>query len=148
MFSPFTEITLDRGKILKIGKKFKMRDGSKIRIRRNGVCTISNNSSVNSNNMIAYHKKISIGDNVQFSTNVQVYDHDHDYRSGLKNQKYSSVPIIIGDEVWIGANSIILKGVTIGSYAVIAAGSIVNCDVPDYSVFVQKRKCDIRKYSI
>ena len=45
-----------------------------------------------------------------------------------------SVPIKIGNDVWIGCNSIILKGVTIGDGAIVAAGSVVTKDVPDYAV--------------
>jgi len=49
---------------------------------------------------------------------------------------YSKVrkPIIIGDNTWVGARVTILPGVTIGNFCVIAAGSVVNRDVPDYSV--------------
>lgn len=46
----------------------------------------------------------------------------------------NSAPIIIKDKVWIGFNCIIMKGVTIGEGAVIAAGSVVTKDVPDYAV--------------
>ncbi len=53
-------------------------------------------------------------------------DHDHDTVNG----GFVSAPIKIGDNVWIGANSVILKGVTIGNNAIIAAGSIVTKDVP------------------
>lgn len=45
-----------------------------------------------------------------------------------------SAPVIIGDNSWIGARSIVLPGVKIGNFCVIAAGSVVNRDVPDYSV--------------
>jgi acetyltransferase-like isoleucine patch superfamily enzyme len=47
---------------------------------------------------------------------------------GGKNS--NTMPIIIGDNVWIGMNCIILKGVTIGDGAIIAAGSVVNKDIP------------------
>ncbi|NLD48944.1 MAG: acyltransferase [Clostridiaceae bacterium] len=43
-------------------------------------------------------------------------------------------PIIIGENTWIGARTTILPGVTIGNYCVVAAGSVVNRDVPDYTV--------------
>ena len=43
-------------------------------------------------------------------------------------------PIVINDDVWIGAGSIILAGVTIGKGAIIAAGAVVNKDVPEYSI--------------
>jgi acetyltransferase-like isoleucine patch superfamily enzyme len=80
LVSPLTEITMERTAKLKIGEKFKMRDGAKIRVRNGAVCVIGDNTSVNSNNMIACHELIEIGDNVQLSPNVQIYDHDHDFR--------------------------------------------------------------------
>jgi acetyltransferase-like isoleucine patch superfamily enzyme len=43
-------------------------------------------------------------------------------------------PIVIEDDVWIGAGAIILAGVTIGKGAIIAAGAVVNKDVPDYAI--------------
>ena len=142
MISPFTEITLDRGGKLEVGEKFKMRDGAKIRVRKGAICKIGRNSSVNCNNMIVCREKILIGNDVQFSPNVQIYDHDHDFRveGGVKAGKYKTGSIEIGNNVWIGANSIILRDSKIGDNAVIAAGSIVKGEVPADSVFIQKRQ--------
>lgn len=146
MVSPLTEITLDRGGKLEIGEKFKMRDGAKIRVRKGAVCKIGRNTSVNCNNMIACREKIIIGNDVQFSPNVQIYDHDHDFRveGGVKAGKYNTGSVEIGNNVWIGANTIILRGTKIGDNAVIAAGSIVKGEVPAGAVFVQKRVTDIK----
>lgn len=146
MISPLTEITLDRGGKLEIGEKFKMRDGAKIRVRKGAVCKIGRNTSVNCNNMIACREKIIIGNDVQFSPNVQIYDHDHDFRveGGVKTGKYKTGSVEIGNNVWIGANTIILRGTKIGDDAVIAAGSIVKGEIPAGAVFVQKRVSEIK----
>lgn len=146
MVSPLTEITLDKGGKLEIGEKFKMRDGAKIRVRKGAVCKIGRNASINCNNMIACREKIVIGDDVQFSPNVQIYDHDHDFRveGGAKIGKYKTGSIEIGNNVWIGANTVILRGTKIGDNTVIAAGSIVKCEVPAGTVFVQKRISEIQ----
>lgn len=146
MVSPLTEITIDKGGKLEIGNKFKMRDGAKIRVREGAICKIGMNTSINCNNMIACRKKNIIGDDVQFSSNVQIYDHDHDFRveGGVKSGKYKTGSIEIGNNVWIGANTIILRGTKIGDNAVIAAGSIVKGEVPADSLFVQKRDSDIK----
>ncbi len=142
--SPFSEFQISRG-VLNIGKGFKVRSNSHIRVRSKGKLKIGNNVSLNYNDMIVCHEKIVIGNNVQFSPNVQIYDHDHDYKAGLKKQKFKTAPVAIGNEVWIGANSIILKGSTIGDNAVIGAGSVVKGNVPAGTVFVQKReKMNIR----
>ncbi len=145
LISPLTEITMDRGAKLRIGKKFKMRDGAKIRVRKGAMCSIGNNTSVNSNNVIACHLKIEIGDNVQFSPNVQMYDHDHDFRvvGGAKDGKYTIAPIKIGNNVWVGANTVILKGTTIGDNCVIAAGSVLKGEYKADTLVLQKRRTEI-----
>ena len=144
LVSPFSEITITGGKLF-IGKGFKMRDGAKIRVRKGAECVIGNNSSVNSNNMIACHERIIIGDNVQLSPNVQIYDHDHDFRieGGIKEMKYKTSPVEIGNNVWIGANTVILRGTKIGDNCVIGAGCVLKGCFPNNSVVVQKRETSL-----
>ncbi len=80
-------------------------------------------------------QKVSIGNNVLIGGGVGIWDTDfHPLSSAMRNihrtKEAKSKPIIIGNNVFIGARAIILKGVTIGNEAVIAAGSVVNNDVP------------------
>jgi len=51
-----------------------------------------------------------------------------------KEQDYMDAPIVVEDDVWIGAGSIILSGVTIGRGAIIASGAVVNRDVPPFAI--------------
>lgn len=145
MVSPLTEISVDRGGKLEIGEKFKMRDGAKIRVRKGAVCVIGRNTSVNCNNMITCRERIIIGDDVQLSPNVQIYDHDHDYKAegGIKEGKYKTAPIKIGNSVWIGANTVILRGTTLGDNCVVGAGCVVKGEYPVGALIVQKRVTDI-----
>ena len=132
LISPFSEITISGGK-LSIGKAFKMRDGAKIRVRKGAECIIGNKVSVNSNNMIACHERVVIGDNVQLSPNVQIYDHDHDFRAkeGLAALKYKTSPVIIGNT-------------KIGDNCVVGAGCVLKGEYPANSVIVQKRITDMK----
>ena len=84
---------------------------------------------------------ITLDSGVELSPNVQIYDHDHDFRAdgGIKAGKYKTTPVSIGKNVWIGANSVILRGSTIGENAVVGAGSVVKGMIQENSVFVQKR---------
>lgn len=143
--SPLSEITLERGAHLRFGRGFRLRDGAKLRIRRGGELTIGSNSSVNTNNFIVCHEKITIGDNVQLSPNVQIYDHDHDYRAhgGVAAMKYKTAPVEIGNNVWIGANCVILRGTKIGDNCVVAAGSIVKGEFPANTLIIQKRTTEL-----
>jgi galactoside O-acetyltransferase len=93
-------------------------------------------------------EKISIGDDVLISFGVTIVDHDShsvdfSYRKndvcawyrGEKDWTYViRRPVVIEDKSWVGMHVIILKGVTIGEGAVVAAGSVVTKDVPPYTV--------------
>jgi acetyltransferase-like isoleucine patch superfamily enzyme len=72
-----------------------------------------------------------------FAQNVVVSGLNHGYQdinTPPSLQPVETKPISIGDEVWIGANVVITAGVTIGKHAVVAAGSVVTKDVPDFSI--------------
>lgn len=145
--SPSAEITVDRKGQVSIGSRFRQRSGSHIRIRKGAKLKIGDNVSVNHGCMIVSHENITIGNNVQFSPNVMVYDHDHDYSAdgGVKSLKYKCAPISIGNNVWIGANSVILRGTSIGDGTVIGAGSVVKGTVPAETIYIQKRRTELRQ---
>jgi acetyltransferase-like isoleucine patch superfamily enzyme len=72
-----------------------------------------------------------IGEDCMIGPNCYLTDHDHGVMPGQRpsSQSLVSVPTRLGDRVWIGANAVILKGVTIGDDAVVAAGAVVTKDV-------------------
>lgn len=94
---------------------------------KGGIVEIGEKSFINDNCIINSLRKIKIGNNVSIGHNVLLIDHDHDYKNDFKN--FVKEEIIIGDNVWIGANVTILKGVHIGANSIIAAGSIITKDV-------------------
>jgi acetyltransferase-like isoleucine patch superfamily enzyme len=80
-------------------------------------------------------EKIRIGSHVNCGGNVSIWDtdfHPLDYqeRRVHNTDKINSAPISIGDDVFIGANSIVLKGINIGDRAIIGAGSVVSKNIP------------------
>lgn len=80
-------------------------------------------------------KSISIGYNVAIAHNVAIMDSDfHRILNDKGEMTNFNKPVVIGDNVWIGRNSVILKGVTIGDGAIIAAGSVVTKDIPAHCV--------------
>lgn len=145
--SPSAEITVDRKAKVSIGSQFRQRSGSHIRIRKGAKLKIGNNVSVNHGCMIVSHENITIGNDVQFSPNVMIYDHDHDYSvdGGVKSMKYKCAPISIGNNVWIGANSVILRGSSIGDGVVIGAGSVVKGSIPAKTIYIQKGRIELRQ---
>lgn len=144
-----TRIVLVRGGKLELGKVIHTRRNVEFNISDGGIVKIGDRTCFNNGDMIVCKNKIEIGENCSFGPNVLLYDHDHDFskKNGLRSSKYLSKPIIIGNNVWIGANTIILKGTVIGDNCVVGAGSVVNGVYPDNSVIVQKRVTEIRKYS-
>lgn len=92
-----------------------------------------------------YH--ITIGDNVILATRVHILAHDSSF--GLYTGKTRAANVMIGNDVFVGAGSIILPGVHIGSRVIIGAGSIVTKDIPANSVAAGNPArviCDIDAY--
>jgi acetyltransferase-like isoleucine patch superfamily enzyme len=77
---------------------------------------------------------VSIGAHVNLAQGITVSALNHNFadtKKRIDEQGITTKPIIIGDDVWIGANAVILPGVTIGKHCVVAAGAVVTKDVPD-----------------
>ena len=90
---------------------------------------------------------VNIGSYCSVASNVVIQEFNHNYLRattynifshiiGVQNmtEKISRGPIIIHDDVWIGSNSVILSGVTIGRGSVVGAGSVVTKDVAPYTI--------------
>lgn len=80
---------------------------------------------------------VTIGDHVNLAQGITVTALNHNFADttrGIDEQGVTTKPIVIGDDVWIGANAVILPGVTIGRHAVVAAGAVVTQDVPEKSL--------------
>lgn len=96
---------------------------------------VGKNLFTNYNCTILDVAKVKIGDNVLIGPNVSIYTAGHPIHADTRKTVYEyGAPITIGDNVWIGGNSIILPDVTVGSNSVIAAGSVVTKDVPEWTV--------------
>ena len=79
--------------------------------------------------------KVIIGDNCQMAPNVAIYTAGHPIHPVTRNSGYEyGKEVVIGDNVWIGGNSVVCPGVHIGDHVVIGAGSVVTKDIPDWSV--------------
>jgi tetrahydrodipicolinate N-acetyltransferase len=77
---------------------------------------------------------VSIGAHSTVSWDVQILDNDFHTMTVGGVEQPSAAPVVIGDHVWIGTRAIVLKGVTVGDGAIVAAGAIVTKDVPAKAV--------------
>ena len=80
---------------------------------------------------------VTIGSHVNLAQGITVTALNHNFEDTTKRideQGVSTRPVVIGDDVWIGANAVILPGVTIGHHSVVAAGAVVTKDVPSNTV--------------
>lgn len=88
---------------------------------------------------------VTIGDNCQMAPNVAIYTAGHPVYPTTRNSAYEyGKAVTIGDNVWIGGNTVILPGVHIGNNAVIGAGSVVTKDIPDWCIAVGN-PCRVQK---
>lgn len=113
---------------------------------------IGDGTIIGDNALLAAQRGLTIGKNVNLSSNVSIYSGAHDHRDPyFRSTPATTRPITIGDRVWIGSNAIILTGVNIGEGAVVCAGCVVTKDVDPYAVVagipakkVNERPCDLR----
>ena len=93
---------------------------------------VGKNFFANYNCTILDVAKVKIGDNCQMAPNVAIYTAGHPVHPDSRNTGYEyGIGVTIGDNVWLGGNTVINPGVTIGNNVVIGAGSVVTKDLPD-----------------
>lgn len=98
---------------------------------------VGENFFANYNFIVLDVGKVRIGDNAQIAPNVSIYTAGHPLHPDSRNSGYEyGIDITIGDNVWIGGNTCIMPGVTVGSNVVIGAGSVVTKDLPDNVIAV------------
>lgn len=96
---------------------------------------VGKNLFINYNCTIIDVAKVTIGDNCQLAPNVAIYTAGHPVHPMSRNSLYEyGIEVNIGDNVWIGGNTVVLPGVHIGSNTVIGAGSVVTKDIPDWVI--------------
>jgi acetyltransferase-like isoleucine patch superfamily enzyme len=111
------------------------------------IC-IGNNVFIGNNSEFNISEKITIGNNCLIAAGCRFIDHNHGTKKSIliRNQLAPKQEIILENDVWLGCNVIVLKGVHIGKGAVVAAGSIVTKNIPSYEIwggvpakFIKKR---------
>ena len=146
-YNPFVH-KKDRNSVIRSNTRMDVMPWNRFNLGKNSTvedyCTVNNGMGdviIGSRSRIGISSVVigpaSIGNDVILAQHVVVSGLNHSYEDiniPIKDQKCTVKPIVIEDEVWIGANAVITSGVTVGKHSVVAAGSVVTRDVPPYTV--------------
>ncbi|UAB84825.1 acyltransferase [Zunongwangia sp. SCSIO 43204] len=144
-------VVVARGGKLSIGKSFHMNNGIRgnpigiydkctFFVDNQAVMTIGDNVGMSQSALIC-HEKITIGNYVKIGGGVKIYDTDFHsldpMKRASKNDQFhkAKAAVVIKDNAFLGACSMILKGVTVGENSIVGAGSIVTKDIPDNQIW-------------
>ncbi len=125
---------LERGLIWRVGEEGRIRlgDGSCVRegseLKVDGLLDIGPRSLIGAWNVLSVLDTLTLGKDCLLAERVSIRDHDHrfDERSRpVASQGYRIEPVTIGDNVWIGANAVIMKGVRLGDGCIVGANAVV-----------------------
>ncbi|MGC3978997.1 MAG: DapH/DapD/GlmU-related protein [Paludibacteraceae bacterium] len=120
-----SELILCENSKLIINGNFALYQGASVYVGKDATLHIKGNSFLNTNTVLNCFNYVEIGEGTMISDDVRIQDSDNHNIIVNGITKESTKPIIIGDKVWIGKNALILKGVTIGDGAIVAAGAVV-----------------------
>ena len=131
LFFPKIRQVLVSNYLISCGRNLRVKKGAEI----SPNSRVGNNSELGTRSLI--QANVTIGDNVIMGPDIKIYSRNHKSSRidlPIQEQGKEYLNTKIGNDVWIGANVIILAGVTVGNHCILAAGSIVTKDVEDYSI--------------
>ncbi len=126
------KLYVNKAGTIRIGKRVRFVGkpwATQLTVEKGAVLEIGDNTFINAGVGIAARHRVSIGANVKIGPRTSILDSTY-HQLDVNDDPSSSRPIVIANNVWIGTRCTILPGVTIGENSVVAAGSIVNKDVP------------------
>ncbi len=124
---------------LELGSGCSIGKGAFFATSKRGRIIFKNGAGINTGGHIVALEKIEVGQNTAIGEFVTIRDQNHRFAEigkPIRDQGFTSSPVIIGDDVWIGRGVFVGAGVTIGDGAVIGANSVVTRDIPPYTVAV------------
>jgi acetyltransferase-like isoleucine patch superfamily enzyme len=125
----------DRGRI-RVGEHCSIDTLARLFAANDALLDIADNVGIGPYNIINAFDDCSIGRNTMLSpyVNINCADHGMELGEPMRCQYGCYGPVVIGEDCWLCSHAVILKGVTIGDGAVVAAGSVVNSDIPPYTI--------------
>lgn len=112
----------------------------------NAILSLGDKVYFNEDCMISCKRSVEIGSGCKFGPNVKIFDNNHkfDKEYGVSNE-HTYDEIKIGENCWIAANVVILKGTSIGKISVVGAGCVISGNIPEASIVTQNRKLEIER---
>ncbi len=131
LVAPSIRLFLAQGSRLVLGQRVVIAYDADICALSGACIEIADRAYLGPRCMLSAHSGIRIGEHCLFGPDVKIFDNNHEFvpGSGVVHGRHSSAAVRIGDNVWVGANVVILKGVNIGDGAVIGAGCVIRKDV-------------------
>ena len=131
---------------LEIGQDVTFCSFTSLEVLSGAQLCLGNRVFVNEHSSIRCTQSITIGKDTMLGDGVRIFDHNHQYSNyHVEKISLNSSPIHIGKNCWIGANTIILKGVTIGDNVIIGANSLILKDIPANSIVTSKEELTIKE---
>ncbi|WP_326981867.1 acyltransferase [Chryseobacterium sp. MYb264] len=138
-------------KSLTIGESVGFRNFIHVLVLKNAHLELGDHFFMNNYCSINCLDHISIGENTLFGEGVKLYDHNHSYETEpdfkVHRSAFTTAPIVIGKNCWLGSNVTVLKGVTIGDNCIIGAGCTVYKDIPANTTVVNHQELIIKQRS-
>lgn len=128
-----------------IGQNVTINQSNYITVKPNAKLIIGDNTYI-TRATISCLGEIQIGKNCILGEGMKIFDHNHQYTKepfSVSKTDFNIGKIKMGNNVWTGANVVILKGVTIGDNVIIGAGCVIHKDVPDNSIVINKQNLSI-----
>lgn len=126
-------ISISRAATVHFGTLTRIRKRTDLEAHEAARIEIGDHVFIGKDCMIVARARIRIGSKCLIGNSVSIYDHDHEHSMAgvaYRDQGFVSKPVVIGSNVWIGANCFIRAGIEIGDNAIVAAGTVVTENIP------------------
>lgn len=131
---------------LELGSDVTLRSFVSLEVRHGATLKLGNRVFFNDHCSIRCGHYIEIGKDSMFGDGVRIFDHNHQYSNyHIEKIAFNNAPVIIGKNCWVGANVVILAGVTIGDNVIIGAGSLIHKDIPSNTIVVSKEELILKE---
>lgn len=131
---------------IKIGEKATINEHNFITVKTDAQFRIGRDTYI-TRATISVLERVEIGDNCILGEGLKIFDHNHQHSQEpffVSKTEFTTAPIKIGNNVWSGANCIILKGVTIGDNVILGAGCVIFKDVPPNTIVTNQQNLRFR----